>query len=103
MLAQIECENAEWSTDRIGSSGDIGIYQANPTYFPQARNPEWQNDPTRQINEYVEMWQVRQDKYGDNINRVLLHHNRPKSAIDGEADFKGYVDRIITKCLPRFI
>ena len=103
MLAQLECENSEFTPDRVGISGDIGIPQFNPRFFPQANDPDYRQDDIRQINEYIELWIKREGLYKGDIDRILLHHHRPVSAKQGDLNFNGYIERIKNKCLTRFI
>jgi hypothetical protein len=103
MLAQLECENTQWTPDRqeLGGTNHYGLWQASSKWFPQAADPAWRQDPIRQVNEFIDLWLAREDLYNGDIDRILEHHFGPVNARNNTITW--YTENIKENCLIRFI
>ena len=63
-VALLEAENDQWTLDRVGITGDIGICQISPYWHPWITNHEMFYDEDWQLDRCRQLWELGETFYG---------------------------------------
>ena len=71
-VALLEAENDQWTVDRVGITGDIGLCQISPYYHPWITSHEKFYDPYWQLDACLALYNKGERFYGaDNIHNTI--------------------------------